>query len=432
MSSSAAADAVAPEKPDHLPMNHDSDPDVMESNHDLPARTMAEEDKKEQAHAEKDDPATTAAREELKHTSISDRITPTTRVEPASTEAEPEAEDKQMKERTSTPDAEPSDAQDEEMRERLSSPKKKRGRDQDDDTRELDDGNIDTQGSAADGSVLNGNRTIRSGPEKKRPRDTSEEEGLLKSAENAAGDKVRIARGRTPYASQVLITPLQTDLATKTIPTEKEDTTSPKTTSGSDKQQTSKSAFASSGFASLANTSTSPFGSLAANKPSIFSAGAQSTTSGFGALAAAKSSSPPSSSTVSGFGALSGDKAVTGFGFGSGATSGFGSLSSGGVFGAKLGNGFAGGAGPKLSSFAAPGKENEIIGNKPAKAFGAPESDEDDGSDEDDSEGGADTDEDEGFVGTDEKKKSKLHKGMSPAPNLTQNLLTRFLLSSYR
>jgi hypothetical protein len=189
MSSSAAADAVPPEKPDQLPLNDESEPDVMESNHDLPARTMAEEDKKEQAHTERDDPATTAAREELKHTTISDRITPS-RVGPANTEAEPEGEDKQMKERMSTPDAEPSDAQDEEMRERLSSPKKKRGRDQDDDIRELDDGNADEQGSIADGSVLNGNRTIRSGPEKKRPRDTSEEGELSKSADKAGGETV--------------------------------------------------------------------------------------------------------------------------------------------------------------------------------------------------------------------------------------------------
>lgn len=432
MSSSAVADVVAPENPDQSPVDHDSDPDVMESNHDLPARTMVGEDKKVQTHAEKDDPATTAAREELKHTSISDRITPTTLVEPAGTEAEPEAEDKQMQERTSTPDAEPSDAQDEEMRERLSSPKKKRGRDQDDDTRELEEGNTDVQGSAADGSVLNGNRTIRSGPEKKRPRDTSEEEGLSKTAEKPVVDKVGLVGGRFLYAVQVLITSPQADSAAKTASTDKEDNTSQRSTFGSDKAQTSKSAFASSGFASLANTSTSPFGSLGGSKPSIFSAGAQSTTSGFGALAAAKSSSPSSSTTVSGFGALSGDKPATGFGFGSAASSGFGGLSSGGVFGAKLGNGFAGGSGPKLSSFAAPGKENEIFGSKPAKAFGAPESDEDDVSDEDDSEGrGSESDEDEQSYAADEKKKSKLHKGMSLAPDPNQNWLTSFV-SPYR
>jgi hypothetical protein len=188
MSSTAAADAVPPENPDHLPVNQDSD--VMESNHDLPARTMADEEREEETHNEKDDPATMAASEELKHTSISDKVAATARVEPLSTEAEaePEGEDKQMGERVSTPDAEPSDVQDEEMRERISSPKKKRGRDQDDDTRELEDGNPDEPGSSADGGGLNGNRTIRSGPEKKRPRDTSEE--LSKSAEKAAEAKV--------------------------------------------------------------------------------------------------------------------------------------------------------------------------------------------------------------------------------------------------
>jgi hypothetical protein len=125
---------------------------------------------------------------------------------------------------------------------------------------------------------------------------------------------------------------------------------------------------------------------------------------------AAKPATIPPTTALSGFGALSGDRPATGFGFGSGTTSGFGGLSSGSAFGSKLGNGFAGSAGPKLSSFAAPGKENDIVGTKPAKAFGAPESDEDDGSDEDDSDGGAGSDEDEGFV--EEKKRSKLQKGM--------------------
>jgi hypothetical protein len=190
MSSSAAADAVASERGDESAVNHAPEPDVMESNHDLPARTMAEEDKKEHAQLEKDDPATTAAREELRHTTISDRITATDHIGIANTKAEPEAEDKPMEERASTPDAEPSDAQDEEMREKLSSPKKKRGRDQDDDSRESEGGNADEPGSAADGSVLNGNRTIRSEPEKKRPRDTSEDEEPSKSVEKAKEDQV--------------------------------------------------------------------------------------------------------------------------------------------------------------------------------------------------------------------------------------------------
>jgi hypothetical protein len=226
----------------------------------------------------------------------------------------------------------------------------------------------------------------------------------------------------------LIISCFQADAVTNPVTkvsTDKEETTPQSTTSGSEKPKTSTSAFASSGFASLANTSTSPFGSLGASKPSIFSAGAQPASSGFGALAG-KPSTFSSTTTASGFGALTGDKPASGFGFGSGTTSGFGGLSSGSVFGSKLGNGFAGGAGPKLSSFAAPGKENEIVGTKPAKAFGAPESDEDDGSDDEDSEGGAGSDEDEVFA--EEKKKSKLHKGMITWFQLGMELLTPFLV----
>lgn len=65
-----------------------------------------------------------------------------------------------------------------------------------------------------------------------------------------------------------------------------------------------------------------------------------------------------------------------------------------------------------MSSFAAPAKEVAPLGAKPAKAFGAPESDEDDGSDEDNSETGAGTDDEESAAAMpEEKKKSKLTKG---------------------
>jgi hypothetical protein len=103
-----------------------------------------------------------------------------------------------------------------------------------------------------------------------------------------------------------------------------------------------------------------------------------------------------------------------GFAFGSGNTSsGFGGLGSGSVFGSALGNGFAGGSGPKLSSFAAPVKETPAE-TKPLKAFGAPDSDEDEGSDEEDSEGGTDSDEEEGVrLSPEEKRKTKNVKGLS-------------------
>ena len=125
-------------------------------------------------------------------------------------------------------------------------------------------------------------------------------------------------------------------------------------------------------------------------------------------LASSKSPSSANTITTSGFGGLSGDKPATGFGFGSSSTSGFGGLGSGSVFGSALGNGFAGGSGPKLSSFAAPGKEVAPV-SKPAKAFGAPESNEEDGSDEEGSVEGTDSDEEKDTP--EEKKKSKVSKG---------------------
>lgn len=415
MSPPSAADEVLPNKSsEHKdPGSSEINPDAMESNLDLPAQSMAmaEDEKHEHGDAHKDDPATMAASEELKHTTISDNTATKSRVqEPA---GEPAGKDKVMEEtpKAGTPELESTEVQDEEMRERLSSPKKKRGRDQDDDTKDLGEDKVDEPGSSADTSVVNGSRTTRSEPEKKRPRDTSEE--LPKSAENPKEAKVSLKwlnyqKSCVDSISQSEIAHWKTTDDTSTSPTKEVPTHA-----SSDKPKTSASAFASSGFASLAASTNSPFGSLGATKPSIFSATAQPAASGFGALAA---KSPTSTiPATSGFGGLaSGDKSTAGFGFGSGATSGFGGLASGSVFGSKLGNGFGGGSGPKLSSFAAPGKENAPAPSKAAKAFGAPESDEDADSGEEGSDtGAASEDEEAGFAPNEEKKKSKSTKGKS-------------------
>ncbi|KAH6673780.1 hypothetical protein B0J14DRAFT_591584 [Halenospora varia] len=394
MSTTASADAAPSEKSGQMQIaSHE--PDVIESNHNLPARTMAEGDHLERQTAPKEDPATMAASEELKHTSISDKTT--TKEEIAA--AQPEhSEDKDMEEtaKDTTPEVEPSDAQDEEMRERISSPKKKRGRDQDDDTRDLED-NIDGPGSSAEGGAVNGSRTKRSGPEKKRPRDTSED--YTKSADESTDMNV---------ATSTTSTDTSKPSSANGDTSRKVSDSSQKATFGSgfnDKPQTSSSAFASSGFASLAASSTSGFGSLGASKPSIFGAGSQSSASGFGALASGKPSSIASSLPLGNITASSKDKPTPSLSFGGGTTSGFGGLGTGSVFGASLSNGFAGGSGPKLSSFAAPGKESTQLGSKPTKAFGAPESDEDEGSDGDSSEGGAGTDDEESSHANHEEKK---------------------------
>ncbi|KAF7885289.1 uncharacterized protein EAF01_011354 [Botrytis porri] len=363
--------------------------DIIEENHNSPAPTSTTDGDND--NSQKDDAATMAASEELKHTSISDKLPLPTETPSQIPETGAQTEDKNMSgtDKDITPEAEPIDAQDEEMRDRVSSPKKKRGRDQDDDTTQVEDDSGRNNDITSEGS-LNGSRTMRSGPEKKRPRDTSQEPSRI-------SDKV-LAKERSQNE------------ASKATETSTSSTENPiKSTFGS----ASGDKFASSGFGALASASTSPFGTVGASKTSVFGSGAKSPLSGFGSFASAKpaSSTTPTSSIPS----SSAEKSTSGFGsaFGGGATSGFGGLASGSVFGSGLKNGFAGGSGPKLSSFAAPGKDSAGLGSKPAKPFGAPASDaEDSDDDEDDSDDGAEGDEEEGgekAVIEEKKKTKKVH-----------------------
>ena len=179
-----------------------------------------------------------------------------------------------------------------------------------------------------------------------------------------------------------------------------------------DKPQTSSSAFMNSGFGALSSSATSPFGTIGASKSSVFGGSTKSAQSGFGALAG---TIPPNSSTAT-TGSLGAGttKPTTGFAFGSGAsTSGFGALGSGSAFGSTLGNGFTGGSGPKLSSFAGPPGKGDVAPVKPAKAFGAPESDEDDEGDDEESEGPAESEEEESAKPSEDKKRLKIVKSRS-------------------
>jgi hypothetical protein len=162
----------------------------------------------------------------------------------------------------------------------------------------------------------------------------------------------------------------------------------------------------------LAASSTSGFAALAASKPSVFGTGGGLPLSGFGALAG---SSPviPDTSTTTKFGLGGATTAPLGSalsgGFGDKNNSAFGALEGG--FGGGF-SGFSSGSGPKLSSFAALGTPAIIGAEKPAKAFGAPESDEeeDESEDDDESRGGAASDEDES-VSLDDKKKHRVGRG---------------------
>lgn len=144
-----------------------------------------------------------------------------------------------------------------------------------------------------------------------------------------------------------------------------------------------------------------------AGKPSIFGGGSQ--TSGFGSFGSNKQSAPTSAAPLSFSSAATGSS-----GFGGVGKSGFGGLgSSGSVLGGGFGSGFTAPIGQKLSSFAAPTGSSAISSAetpKTAKAFGAPESDAEDGSDEE----GSDADEvgsDDGASTADDRKRSKLGKG---------------------
>ncbi|KAL3428376.1 hypothetical protein PVAG01_01885 [Phlyctema vagabunda] len=366
----AAQPDITEAKQNHIDDNHDE-------NSDLATNTMATE-----KDHERDDPATTAAREELKHTSISDKNLPESARQPEGTATDASDQDKPMEgtEKVIAPGTKLTPAKQEDLRERLSSPKKKRGRDQDNDT-EYSDDSKNEEGSA-DGATADGGR------EKKRHRDTSE--GPTKDTD--------------PVLEAKEMPIMDAPDSNKTITTSDEPSTTKPTfgSSFTDKPQTSASAFASSGFGALAAASTSPFGTVGASKPSVFGGGnAQSTTSGFGSLSGSKS--PPAAGT---FGGVSAASTTSGFGGGFG-----GALGQKSVFGSALSNGFGGGTGPKLSSFAAAGKENEALPSKPVKAFGAPDSDEEDGEDSEDGsdvEGGED---EEGEKTTSEdKKKSKTTK----------------------
>lgn len=184
-----------------------------------------------------------------------------------------------------------------------------------------------------------------------------------------------------------------------------------------EKAKTSTSAFANSAFGKLASSTTSPFGALGASsgsKPSLF--GNTGATSGFGALGSSSNST------------LSSAQPKLSFGVGAASPSPFGSLNGGGkslfggggsAFGSAFGSSALGA--PKLSSFAKPGEV--LKSDKPARPFGAPESDAEEESGDEDQESGndegdkeEDKEEQETKKELDEKKRIKLQKGRPQLP----------------
>ncbi|KAL2159809.1 hypothetical protein VTH06DRAFT_1942 [Thermothelomyces fergusii] len=300
----------------------------------------------------------------------------------------------------------PPSGSDDALREQISSPKKKRARDELDENKDAAPPGETPDTAAANTTTTVQDRTDRSEPEKKRPRDRQ----ASASAVQGGKEEVQpLSAGTSPRSSTE-----QTEGKDPAAGTSKPD--QPK--------QTSAAAFASSGFAKLAASTTSPFGSFGASsgKPSLFGSSSSGTTtspSPGGPQPAAPSSAPKLS-----FGAAS---AVSPF---AGLHNGQAGAGSSVLRPSPFASAFGGGGGSALSgprlSFGKPGEA--LKSDKPAKPFGAPDSDAEDGSGEEsnedeDAKGEASSDDEgkeddkdknkdreDGKGAADDKKKLKLQK----------------------
>lgn len=157
----------------------------------------------------------------------------------------------------------------------------------------------------------------------------------------------------------------------------------------------------------------------------MFGDGSTTAASPFGTMAASKSSTDKPKGEADGFGntngiTVGGAGSQFGSAFGSASTGGFGS-GFGSAFGGGFGGGFATGPSKTLSTFGSTNQDTAKLG-KPAKAFGAPESDaEDESGDDEDAEGDVGSDhEDDIATSHEDKKKLKLTKGMSESNELSR------------
>ncbi|OTB06314.1 hypothetical protein M426DRAFT_115322 [Hypoxylon sp. CI-4A] len=325
-----------------------------------------------------EDPDTAAARKELKQTVISEKpnlsAMSTAKTDPAPSAAT--ASDKQSS-KASSPDRDSVERQNNDLRDRISSPKKKRARDEVDEPREASsttNGDVSPIGADAGTSL---NRSDRSEPEKKRPRDVSSE---FQANSDAPTGSSKLSKDGD-----------KSDKPTTEKQAEGKEGSNPEK-----EKTTSSSAFSSSGISGFASQA-SPF-LQASSKPLSSFASPSGSQSPFGAAAA--------SSTTSVFGGLS--NGTSPFGQVGGLSKPFGSSTFGTAttFGSKLGS-------SSLGSFGKPGET--FKSSKPARPFGAPVSEEEDNDEEEGNSGdedGADNEDteaqEEKAVAADDKKKPKL------------------------
>ncbi|ETS05115.1 P-loop containing nucleoside triphosphate hydrolase protein [Trichoderma reesei RUT C-30] len=310
-----------------------------------------------------EDAETRAARRELKQSSISD--SPAAAGHLASGTVDDDAA------RPDTPADHVSDSADERLKEQIPSPKKKRAHDQLDrsiDVEQNDANSVTSTESTRD-------RASRLEPEKKRHREEDSSRVVSQAKNSSSSTSAADTQPATGDAAE------STASSAKPVP------------------QTSSAAFSASGFGKLA-TGSSPFASLSTAQSSIFSPSIGSST-----LSSTPSLGAPASQPAA-------SVAMPKLTFGSAnSASPFASLSSG-FGGASMGSPFS--AGKSLSSFASPSAK-PLQSEKPAKPFGAPESDAEDEDDEDaDRDGESESDEQERAASPErepeEKKRFKLHK----------------------
>ncbi|TGJ85270.1 hypothetical protein E0Z10_g3489 [Xylaria hypoxylon] len=330
-----------------------------------------------------EDPDTAAARKELRQTAISEKPdlsamdTTDTSSDAVPSDDGPSAAE--VSGEATTPERV---ARDDVAKEQMASPKKKRAHD------EVDEPKDATAGADADRDVSpigdNGsaslNRSDRSEPEKKRPRDVSSEtkaDPTTTTTSPKSNDSTKSSTEKSNKSTSDKLTDTQGDQ-----PQEKKSST------------TATTAFTSSGMSSFA-TQASPF----------LQAGADQTLSSFASSSPIKLSSTTKSIFDGGSSSSNGT------------TSPFGKITSSTSFGSGAFAGFGGGLkGPQLTTFGKPG--GSLKSSKPAKPFGAPVS-EDEGEGEEEDGNASDNDKDdaenqdaeEDKVGeSEDKKKTKLQR----------------------
>ncbi|KAK3292270.1 uncharacterized protein B0H64DRAFT_406128 [Chaetomium fimeti] len=362
---------------------------------DDPHNTSDISDHAEPAAAAKEDAETTAARRELKQTTISEKRGREAVQLSQDDKSASEDEAPKSKSRRITPPISLSASNDDILRAQISSPKKKRAHDEVDENKDVAEAPLGGTPDKAASPTMVQNRTNRSEPEKKRPRDRQA------SASAVQGGKEEVE-------------PLSASASPRSSMEQLEARDSPATSETTRPKQTSTSAFASSGFAKLAASSTSPFGSFGGSgKPSLFGSSSGSSSLG-GVLGGSKPAAPSAPPKLS-------------FG-GAAASSPFAGLNGQGTGGASMfksspfASSFGGSAlsGPRINF----GKPGEVLkSDKPAKPFGAPDSDAEDKSEEEsngdeDAKGDASSDDEgkeeersrEASKGVEDKKKPKLQK----------------------